>query len=150
MPVLLGEFPVGLLPRFLSPPLPLTALTPASTPSRSDVAVGGSCDGEMAINSRGWALCPRRLGDRQEERLKELFWGECGGQQAEAWPGAGAWSRRGPSSVGASPAGGAAPPNTSTCPLSTAPATDCPPRTGVCSAGSGGTRAPAPAPTPHR
>ena len=78
MPVLLGEFPVGLPPRFLSPLLPRTALTPASTPSRSDVAVGGSCDGEMAINSWGWARCPRRLGDRQEDRLKELFWGRVG------------------------------------------------------------------------
>lgn len=83
----LREFPVGLPRRFLSPPLPRTALTPASTPSRSDVAMGGSCDGEMAINSWGWACCPRRLGDRQEDRPKELYCGEGGGQQAEAWPG---------------------------------------------------------------
>lgn len=38
---LLREFPVGLSLRFSSQPLPHTALTPASTPSRSDVAVEG-------------------------------------------------------------------------------------------------------------
>lgn len=38
---LLREFPVGLSLRFSSQPLPHTALTPASTPSRSDVAVWG-------------------------------------------------------------------------------------------------------------
>lgn len=54
---LLREFPVGLSLRFSSLPLPHTALTPASTPSRSDVAVGGSCDGEMAINS--WGMLPQ-------------------------------------------------------------------------------------------
>lgn len=37
---LLREFPMGLPCRF-SPTLPRTALTPASTPSRSDVALGG-------------------------------------------------------------------------------------------------------------
>lgn len=86
---LLREFPAGLSLRFSPQPLPRTALTPASTPSRSDVAVGGSCDGEMAINSWGWACCPRRLGDRQEDRLKELYWGLDGGKQAKAWRGGG-------------------------------------------------------------
>lgn len=87
---LLREFPAGLSLRFTSQLLPRTALTPVSTPSRSDVAVRGSCDGEMAINSGGWACCPRRLGDRQGDRLKELHWGEDGGKQAQAWPGSGA------------------------------------------------------------
>ena len=150
MLALLREFPAGLSHRFSSQPLPRTPLTPASTPSRSDVARGGSCDGEMAINSWGWARCPRLLGDRQEDRLKELYWGEGRGKQAEAWPGEGAWSRLGPSGMGLSPAGGVAPPSTSTCPLNTAPATDCPPRVGTCSTGSGGMQAPVPTPAPHR
>lgn len=152
MLALLREFPAGLSHRFSSQPLPHTALTPASTPSRSNVAGGGgvSCDGEMAINSWGWARCPRRLGDRQEGRLKELYWGEGRDKQAEAWLREGAWSHLGPRGMGPSPAGGVAPPSTSTCPLNTAPATDCPPRVGACNTGSGGMQAPVPTPAPHR
>lgn len=142
--------PCGLSLRFLSQPLPRTPLTPASTPSRSDVAMGGSCDGEMAINSWGWACCPRRLGDRQEDGLKELYWGRPRGEQAKAWPREGTWSGRSPSGVGGSKAGGVVPPSTSICLLSTAPATDYPPKMGPFSTGSGGTQAPVPIPAPHR
>ncbi|CAO2603382.1 Chloride channel protein 1 [Lemmus lemmus] len=43
---------------------------------RGGVVVGVSCDGETTINSWRWAWCPRRLGDRQKQRLKELLGGE--------------------------------------------------------------------------
>lgn len=144
--------PCGAVPQVLIPTPPPHGSHTCFDPKqiRCGWGGGGSCDGEIAINSWGWARCPRRLGDRQEGRLKELYWGEGRDKQAEAWLGEGAWSHLGPRGLGPSPAGGVAPPSTSTCPLNTAPATDCPPRVGACSTGSGGMQAPVPTPAPHR
>lgn len=112
---------------------------------------GVSCDGEAAINSWRWAYCPRRLGDRRVQRPKELHRGEDRGRQAKAQPGLGedTWSDPSPSGMGVNRAGGEVPPSTSTCPSSTAPATDCPPRMGAFSTGPERTQVPGTS-IPHR
>lgn len=141
--------PCGAVPQVLLPTPPphcsYTCFDPKQI--RCGSGGGGSCDGEMAINSWGWACCPRRLGDRRENRLKELYWGE---DRGKAWPRVGTWSQLGPCGVGANRAGGVVLPSTSICPLNTAPATDCPLRLEPFSTGSGGMQAPVPTPAPHR
>lgn len=142
------DCPIGFHPN----PHPHTALTPASTPGGSDVAGGRSCDGETAINSWRWAWCPRRLGDRQKQRLKELLggeWEQAGQGLAGAW-GEDTWSGPSPSGMGVSKAGGAVPPSTNTCHLNIVPATDCPQRMGAFSTGPERTWVPGTMPTQHR
>lgn len=144
------DCPIGFHPN----PHPHTALTPASTPGGSDVAVcvGVSCDGETTINSWRWAWCPRRLGDRQKQRLKELLggeWEQAGQGLAGAW-GEDTWSGPSPSGMGVNRAGGAVLPSTSTCPLNTVPAMDCLQRMGAFNTDPERMWVPGTMPTQHR
>lgn len=132
MLVLLGNSLWGCPPGSCPTPPPHQALTPVSTPSRSDVAVGrGHVSGEMAINSRGGHAAPDALGTGRRRGLRSCSRGRGGGRQAEEalTRGQGHGAVGGPAGVGEPSWWGSAP-STSTCPLSTAPATDCPLGTG--------------------